>query len=255
MVLLHAAPTPLPKHFTPVPKPEENRGGGRVSTKKRPLPGRAEQSSQPPSTDSVGPGLRLPVLRAALVQTHLKSSCLAGSCVREPPTVLPVPRGVPQPSPPHAPGAALPYARPLPAFGESGRVGAPRGAPASARTWLGRGDPSGAQPRRGAGATATAVQVSEVGGRGRRGPAPRCCWGPGAPLWGSSAVPPLGPARAVGTGESGGGVLSPPKGEGGPGPAWATRADIPHSRSWSPPHLPHLLRPAAAARARREGLL
>lgn len=60
MVLLHAAPTPLPKRFTPVPKPEENRGGGQVSTKKRPLPGRAEQSSQPPSTESMGPGLRLP---------------------------------------------------------------------------------------------------------------------------------------------------------------------------------------------------
>lgn len=181
-----------------------------------------------------------PVVGAPVIQTHPKGSGWTGSGARGPPTVV---RATPAPRPrfPVPPAAALPCPG-----GRSGvrRGGSPRGGPTSARTWLRRGDPSGAAPKPAGAREQLEPRPLRCRGWGRGAAAPpQAAAGAGGSWRGCWAVPPLGPARAAGAGERGGGAVSQPKGARGPGPACAARPGPLPRRG------PRASAPAPAARA------
>lgn len=157
----------------------------------------------------------------------------------------------PAPAAPRAPHCRRRLTWPRRQLGESGRVGAPGGGPASARTGLGRGDPSGAAPSLARAREPRPPRPLRCpgGGWGRRGPAPRCSRAGGS-RQGWRGGPSPRPGAGGWTGEGGGGVLFPPKGARARPPPGSGRAGVRRPLpTWPRPAPP----PAVAAGSPRAG--
>ena len=170
-MLLRSAPRPLPKNFKPTPSPEGRRGsGGGVSTEKRPHQDAKNPFPNPTSSASMRPGLRGPA-------DSWNPDAPKTQPVRPTP-VLPGRMGCPRHPRPAREAHRAPRRR-LTWLGaqlrESGPVRAAREGLASARTWLGRGDPSDAAPSPAEAREPPPPPLRCPGrGWGRRGPAPLC---------------------------------------------------------------------------------
>lgn len=211
-MLLRSAPTPLAKRFKPAPTPNEAGEGGRCRYREA-IPTRTRGTLFP----TPHPPLQYcayPVVGAPVIQTHPNA---AGEQGRAPRGHLLSFRATPGPLPqlPVPPASALPCSG-----GRSGvgRGESPRGGPTSARTWFGRGDPSGAAPSPAGARESLEPRPLRCRGVGWGAPRPRPALQPGlgAPRGGARRSLPSAPARAAGAGEGGAGVVSPPKGVRGP---------------------------------------